>query len=322
MLGEPSLGRLEPVPLRTHWTDEARDFTPWLAEGTNLSLLGETIGLDLELEGVEVRVGAFKADILAREVGSGEYVLIENQLERTNHDHLGKLVTYASGLGANAVIWISREITEEHRRAIDWLNEVTTDAVGFFALEIELWRIGESPPAAKFNLVSQPNEWATAVSGGTSGREPTAASALQLEFWEEFVEFSRDRGFPMGLKKAHARSWYTIAIGRAGFVISLTLSTMKKRLGCELYMRSSDPAFELLSMSRDDIEAELGELEWQSLPEKQAGRIVQYRQGDLDERTTWPEYFEWLRERAEAFHRVFSPRVKALVLDEDEQPGL
>jgi hypothetical protein len=115
---------------------------------------------------MEVRVGAFKADILAKEAGTGQYVLIENQLERTNHDHLGKVVPYASGLGATAVVWVAKEITEEHRRAVDWLNEVTTDAVGFFALEVELWRIGDSPPAPKFNLVSQPNEWANVVSGG------------------------------------------------------------------------------------------------------------------------------------------------------------
>ncbi len=313
-MGQNPLGRLAPVDLRAHWLDEARDFTPWLAQGENLALLGDTIGLELELEGVEVRVGAFKADILAKEAGTGDYVLIENQLEKTNHDHLGKVVTYASGLGAKTVVWVAREISEEHRRAVDWLNEVTTDAVGFFALELELWSIGDSPPAPKFNLVSQPNEWAKVVSGGKSGREPTGAKLLQLDFWQNFVEFCRIEGISPNLRKPRPQHWYSFAIGRRGFIISLTTSTMKNRVGCEIYMRSSDPAFLLLRAQKADIEAELGALEWQELPNKRAGRIAQYKRGDIEERSTWPELFEWLRERTEAFYRVFSPRIRALDL--------
>ena len=318
-LSDGGLGHLEPVELRTYWIDEARDFTPWLAQEANLALLGETIGLELELEGVEVRVGAFKADILAEEAGTGHSVLIENQLERTNHDHLGKLVTYASGLGATAVVWVAKEVTEEHRRAVDWLNEVTTDAVGFFALEVELWRIGDSAPAPKFNLVSQPNEWAKVVGGDTSGREPTGAKLLQLEFWKGFVEFAKGRRFSLSLRQPRARHWYNIAVGRAGFGLSLEISTVKNRLGCTLYMRASDPALGMLKLEKDAIETELGQTDWQELPTKRAGRIAQYREANVGERAMWPEYFDWLCERAEAFHRVFSPRIKALDLGAFEE---
>jgi hypothetical protein len=317
-MGIRNLERLEAVDLRTHWVDEARDFTPWLAQQENLALLGDTIGLELELEGMEVRVGAFKADILAKEAGTGEYVLIENQLERTNHDHLGKVITYASGLGATAVVWIAGRVTEEHRRAVDWLNEVTTDAVGFFALEVELWRIGESLPAPKFNLVSQPNQWAKAVSGGTSGQEPSGAKLLQLEFWKAFVESAEARRFSLNLRKPRPQHWYTLAIGRAGFTLSLTASTSRNRVGCELYMRDSDPALSLLGLEKAAIETELGPLEWQQLPEKRAGRIVQYREADIEDRASWAQYFDWLAERAESFYRVFSPRVRALDLGESE----
>ncbi len=311
------LGRLAPVDLRVSWVDEARDFTPWLAKDENLALLGETIDLELELEGVEVRVNSFKADILAKDAGTGDYVLIENQLEKTNHDHLGKLITYASGLGATTIVWIARQITQEHRRAIDWLNEVTTDAVGFFGLEVELWRIGDSPPAPKFNLVSQPNEWAKVVSGRTQRQEPTGAKLVQLDFWEGFAEFCRAGAFSLNLRKPRPQHWYPMAIGRRGFIISLTVSTVKTRVGCELYIRKSDPAFSLLAAQKDKIEAELGPLEWQELATKRASRIVQYRRAHaLDDRETWPELFAWLRERAGAFYRVFGPRVRALDLDE------
>lgn len=214
---------------------------------------------------------------------------------------------------------MAREISEEHRRAVDWLNEVTTDAVGFFALEVELWKIGDSSPAPKFNLVSQPNEWAKVVSGGKSGREPTGAKLLQLEFWKSFVESCKSEGISLNLRKPRAQHWYTFAIGRRGFTISLTTSTVKARLGCEIYMRASDPALGMLKLQQAAIEAELGLLEWQELPNRRAGRIAQYREGNIEERAMWPGFFEWLMERTEAFHRVFSPRIKALHLGESEE---
>ena len=153
------LGRLERINLKDIWAHEAQDFTPWLAEETNLTLLSDTLGIDLEVEAVEQNVGPFRADILCKDTLSDRWVLIENQLEQTDHGHLGQLMTYAAGLDAVTIVWIAARIRDEHRAAMDWLNEITDSEVRFFALEVELWRIGTSPAAPKFNVVSKPNDW-------------------------------------------------------------------------------------------------------------------------------------------------------------------
>lgn len=183
-MGIVNLGRLQRVDLREAWLGEATYFTPWLAREENLALLGDTIGLELELEATEKNVGPFRADILCKDTATNSYVLIENQLERTDHSHLGQLLTYAAGLKAVTIVWIAAQITEEHRAALDWLNEVTTESVNFFGLEIELWRIGESQRAPKFNVVSQPNDWTEAVRGNTGPTaNPSDSQQLYREYW-------------------------------------------------------------------------------------------------------------------------------------------
>jgi len=146
-MNDETLGRLEQVELRTIWVNEAVDFTPWLARPENISELAKTLGLELEVEGQEGPVGPFRADILCKDVGTDAWVLIENQLEKTDHGHLGQLLTYAAGLQAVTIVWVAARFTEEHRAALDWLNEITKDDVRFFGLEIELWKIGSSPAA-------------------------------------------------------------------------------------------------------------------------------------------------------------------------------
>jgi hypothetical protein len=157
-----SLGRLIPVPVREVWTHEANGFTPWLAHSANMALLGETLGLgDLEVETTEQTVGRFSADIVARD-DAGAFVLIENQLEPTDHRHLGQVLTYLAGLEGDAtVVWIATEFLEEHRAAIDWLNANTNDRFDFFGVEV--LRIGSSSPAPRFNIVAKPNDWSRGV---------------------------------------------------------------------------------------------------------------------------------------------------------------
>ena len=143
------LGRLIKVSPREFWEDEASDFTPWLAREENISLLGETIGLELEVEAQEKNVGPFKVDILCKDIETNKWVVIENQLEPTDHKHLGQLLTYAPGLDAVTAVWIAKSFTDEHRAALDWLNKITPDGFSFFGLEIELWRIDDFADGTK-----------------------------------------------------------------------------------------------------------------------------------------------------------------------------
>src|SRR5688500_16692480 len=139
-----TLGRLQSVDLRSVWASECTHFTPWLAQAENLELIGEAIGVELELEAQEKRVGPFRADILCKDTITNSWVLIENQIEPTDHCHLGQLLTYAAGLQAATIVWVAGKVREEHRAALDWLNEITGERFNFFGLEIELWRIGDS----------------------------------------------------------------------------------------------------------------------------------------------------------------------------------
>jgi len=174
-------GRLEKVELRDFWYKEDKDFTPWLAKPENIEILSEAIGIELEVQSQEQNVGPFRADILCFDINDNHYILIENQLEKTDHTHLGQLMTYAAGLDAITIIWISPRFTEEHRAALDWLNRITDETFRFFGIEIELYRIGDSFPAPMFNVVSKPNDWSKNVKKTASNLTLNDAGILRHE---------------------------------------------------------------------------------------------------------------------------------------------
>ena len=173
------LGKLEKInDLRSIWKHEAKDFTPWLAQEENLAILSDAIGIDIVLEEKESNVGDFSVDLYATEEGTNRKIIIENQLEETNHDHLGKIITYASGKDAEVIIWIVKKARDEHKQAIEWLNQHTDEKSAFFLIEIEVWKINDSDPAPKFNIVERPNDWAKAMKkAGLS-----ESDSLKLEF--------------------------------------------------------------------------------------------------------------------------------------------
>ncbi len=153
-----NLGTLKEIKdLREVWPHEAHDFTPWLAK--NIAILSDEVGIDISIEETESSVGDFNVDIFATDADTGKKIIIENQLEETDHDHLGKLITYASGKSADLVIWLVRKARPEHRAAIEWLNNHTDEGVGFILCEIKVFRIGNSEPAPKFEIIEQPNNW-------------------------------------------------------------------------------------------------------------------------------------------------------------------
>lgn len=312
----PSLGSLKKVDVRHIWQTEAQHFTPWLAQ--NLDILAETLDMELEIEAQEKNVGPFRADILCRDTLDKSWVLIENQLERTDHLHLGQLLTYASGLKAVTIIWVSTHFTEEHRSALDWLNNITDDQFKFFGLEVELWQIGDSPVAPKFNIVSKPNDWSRSVGQAARQIETgtlTDIKAAQLEFWTQLAEKLKENSH-IRPQKPMPQHWSVFRIGRSGFHMSGLHNTRDKCIGVELYInhQNAKDFYNQLYAQKNDIEAEIGhELIWKELPNKSASRIILYlRDVDPMDRSRWDEYQDWLIKYIEAFDRAFRNRIRNL----------
>lgn len=274
--------------------------------------------MELEIEAQEKNVGPFRADILCRDTLDKSWVLIENQLERTDHLHLGQLLTYASGLKAVTIIWVSTHFTEEHRSALDWLNNITDDQFKFFGLEVELWQIGDSPVAPKFNIVSKPNDWSRSVGQAARQIETgtlTDIKAAQLEFWTQLAEKLKENSH-IRPQKPMPQHWAVFRIGRSGFHMSGLHNTRDKCIGVELYInhQNAKDFYNQLYAQKNDIEAEIGhELIWKELPNKSASRIILYlRDVDPMDRSRWDEYQDWLIKYIEAFDRTFRNRIRNL----------
>lgn len=318
------LGRLSRVDLREIWVSESSDFTPWLAREDNLEILGETLGIDLELEAQEKSVGPFRADILCKDIGTGSWVLVENQLERTDHSHLGQLLTYASGLEAVTIVWIAARFTEEHRSTLDWLNKITDESFRFFGLEVELWRIGESPAAPKFNIVSKPNDWSRSVVQAARAIDESELSDIRLKqrsYWDAFHQaLDKAAGPVSGARKPQPQSWMNYSIGRTGFNLGAVMIRPKRQIRAELYIAGDQAKsfFHLLLEQKQAIEQELGyELDWEELPTRRDCRISVYLTNvDPEDERDWPRQHEWLAAKVNDFHRVFLNRVRDLDADE------
>lgn len=313
------LGRLVSIQLREAWENEATEFTPWLASPENLRLLGEAIGLELELTGIEQSVGNFSADILCKDVERDEIVLIENQLERTDHSHLGQILTYAAGLNARTIIWISAKLREEHRAALDWLNENTGESLQFFGVEVELWRIGDSPLAPKFNVMAKPNDWSKTVA---EAAHTLAAGALtetkiqQQKYWGCLSELLSLESSAVKPRKPLPQHWTNFSIGRSDMKLAAVVNSLENRIGVELYI-SNDNAkeqFRQLEQKKLEIEQAIGSpLDWQALPGKKAARIVIYKYDeDPSDESKWPRQHKWMMEMLQHFDRVFRPLVREL----------
>ncbi|MCP3970567.1 MAG: DUF4268 domain-containing protein [Rhodobacteraceae bacterium] len=314
------LGRLTRVDLRDIWETEAQDFTPWLAREENLTFLGETLGIDLELEAVEKNVGPFRADILCQNTSTSDWVLIENQLERTDHTHLGQLITYAAGLEAVTIIWIAARVADEHRAACDWLNDVTGTDIRFFALEVELWRIGEGPAAPKFNIVSKPNYWSRNAASAKKAIEAGALSPtrqMQRDYWSEVENRIADLGGPINPVSPLPQSWLNHGIGKSGVSLGFSMKTRDKwvRAGINLGALWGKSDFSELQTRHDAIKQDFaGELDWQELPEKRESRVcVTLADADPFDISDWPRQHQWLVDNALRLHRAFAHRVRALV---------
>jgi hypothetical protein len=321
--GTVPLGRLERVDVRKVWANEAGGFTPWLAQEENIALLGEAIGIELDVEAQEKAVGPFRADILCKDAATDNWVLIENQLERTDHGHLGQLLTYAAGLDAVTIVWISPTFTDEHRATLDWLNGITDERFNFFGLEIEVWRIGDSPMAPKFNIVSKPNDWVKTVAQSAKNLQAgslTETKQLQLEYWGAFKELVDSASKILKAQKALPQHWTNLAIGRSGFHLNAVVNTISKRIGAGLVINHSDAKafFNLLQGQKAEVENEIGcPLQWLELALKKESRIEVFREHtDPANKQDWAGQHTWLVEKLEAFHKAFSQRIKSMTAPE------
>lgn len=311
-----SLGRLEKLDLRTYWKKEATDFTPWLAKEENIQLLSDTIGIELEVQSQEQSVGPFSADILCKDTINDHFVLIENQLERTDHTHLGQLMTYAAGLDAVTIIWIAQKFTEEHRAALDWLNRITDETFNFFGIEIELFKIGDSKPAPLFNLISKPNDWAKQVKKSTGSTKYSENQLAQQQYWAALKTYLDANSRVIKMQKPLAQHWANLSIGRSNFTLSANVSSRDNSISIWLIIQG-DKAKEFYdSLHASAFDKSLLEispdLKWYRLDNKKSSMVILKVNGDFNSQDDHLRQFQWFKENLEKFTKFFKPIILKL----------
>ena len=313
MAVKKKLGSIQQITdLREVWGNEAKDFTPWLAE--NIELLNEATGLNLEVLETESPVGSFAVDILAQDANTEQKAIIENQLEDTNHDHLGKLLTYAAGKEAKCLIWIVKNAREEHRAAIEYLNNNTVDGIGLFLIEIQLWSIDGSAPAVKFNVVEQPNDWTKAAKQPSSGSGGEAVQ-IKYSYWSDFNDYVTairpDYLKSFRLHKPSSDHWYSVAIGSSKANLSMLVNTRTNVIAIELYISNSKEVFDNCFAHKEEIEAVVGaKLDWRRLDGKKSSRVLIERSATVADVEARPDQFDWFIDYLLRMKNAFVPYVK------------
>lgn len=313
---EPEFQELKSQAVREYWQDEARDFTPWLVEeieSDQTSNLEDALGLDLTVKETEKSVGKYSVDVLAEVVADGRKVVIENQLSQSDHDHLGKAIAYAAGLDADIIVWIAPTFNDEHRDAIQWLNQNSREGVDLFAIRLEVWRIGESSPAVRLNPLEDPSEWKEKVQ--RSKTELTEKQELQEEFWTQFRDRIVATATPLRARKPWHRHYYSNPIGKSGFHLSFVVISTENQMRVVLTIEDDEDAFWKLFENQEAIEADVGkELNWDEPTETRSGNMRSSigvdRDGDIYDVDRWEEHQDWLMEYGERFHEAFYDRIQ------------
>ena len=303
-----SLGKLKEVNIRDVWQHEQYDFSKWLSLPENIQELGDTIGLSLADIETEKFVGGYRCDIICKDEITGKNVLIENQLEPSNHDHLGKIITYASGLDAAVVVWIVQEAREEHASAIEWLNKHTDDDLAFFLIEIHAFTIGDSKPAPQFRIIQQPNEFAKMVKEISKNTELNDSQTYRLEFWNMFNSVIDERGKPFNKHKPSTDHWYTVAIGSSKCHISIDLVNKENRIRISLWIPNCKELFDKLSVEKEEIENDSNlQFEWDRLDGKKASVICTYIEGlNFEKQDNYKDLMNKIIDYVVVFKNTFS----------------
>jgi hypothetical protein len=310
------LSKLEKIDLREQWRNEAVDFTPWLSKQENIELLSEYLNIDLEIISSEEKVGPFRADILCKDIQTDRYVIIENQLEKTDHSHLGQILTYSAGLEASTMIWIANDFTEEHRAAIDWLNEITNDSINFFGVKMELWKIGDNV-APNFNVISKPNNWSKTIKRTIDSGEISDNEQFRLEYWTNLNTYFESKGkqrFKTGYKPSF-NHWMNFSIGKSGMHVAVDI--IKRNGG---FIRISlwfddDKAKEnfdkLYGICGEDSITKL-DVTWERMNHAKVCGVCLKKETDITNRELWSEQFEWIRESLDKLYEYFVPIIKKI----------
>lgn len=302
------LGKLEEVAIRDVWQHEQYDFSAWLAKDENIKELGDSLNLSLTDVETEKFVGSYRCDIICKDEITGKNVLIENQLEPTNHDHLGKIITYASGLNASVVIWIVETAKPEHSSAIEWLNKYTTDELSFFLIEIHAYKIGTSEPAPMFKIIEQPNDFAKTVNSIAKNDDITEGQSKRLEFWTMFNEYIEKNGKPIKTRKPSTSTWYAFAIGSSQCHAEANLVNSEHRIRIALWIPDNKELFDKFHANKEDIETTIGKsLEWERMDDKKASSINYFIPNlDFNNQDNYPELFKEILELFLLFRDAFS----------------
>ena len=306
-------GKIKKLIPRDIWPKEAKDFTPWLAD--NIGALGEALGMELELKDTEAAVGDFSLDLLAKDLGSGHTVIIENQLTQTDHDHLGKLLTYAAGFSASTVVWIAEVVRDEHRQALEWLNQRTDEDTQFFGVVIDVFKIDDSKPAYSFKPVVYPSQWQKSKKRQASGTVYAKGEAYR-NYFQALIDELREKYQFTNAKIGQPQNWYSFSSGVSGILFGAVF-VQGGKARTELYVdvgegEKNKALFDWLYDQREEIHSKLGkELEWERLDDKRASRIAVYRDGSIQ--SNEEELIQikaWHVENLVNFKKILTPLIK------------
>lgn len=301
------IGKLTEVDVRDLWKHEQYDFSNWLAKEENIKLLDDEIGLTLIDINKEVYIGSYRCDLVAKDETTGQIVIIENQLEATNHDHLGKIITYAAGLDAKTIIWIVKEAREEHKAAIEWLNNNSSEEIGFFLIELHAYKINDSLPAPMFKVVEKPNNFTKTSKQNYSDKELNRSQNERLMFWEEFNTVIVAKGKPFSVRKPTTDHWYDVAIGMSEAHLAINLVNKENKIVLELYILDNKNLFDHIYEDKEKIENTLQmSFSWERLDGKKASRIKHDVLGlDFSDHSNYPQLMDECIEKILKMRDVF-----------------
>lgn len=305
------LGKLEEIDIRKVWAHEQYDFSDWLSKEDNIQQLGNTLNLSLTDVETEKFVGSYRCDIICKDEITGKNVLIENQLEPTNHDHLGKIITYASGLDASVIIWIVESAKEEHSSAIEWLNKHTDDDVSFFLIEVHAYTIEGSKPAPYFKIIQQPNDFVKQVKNITKNAELNDSQNSRLEFWNRFNDVLEKNGKPFNKRKATTDHWYSVAVGSSQCHISIDLVNREHKIRISMWIPDNKSLYDTFYSNKDSIEKEIGHsINWDKLDDKKAAYAYTFIEGlDFNKQDNYDALMNSVINEVLLFRKAFKPYI-------------